>query len=155
MVAPQPARCSAQQAARPSKSVASRTIASHIASERHNRRIDIRQNTVGTACKSHDLDVHVPDQLGLLNGELVNTLNGKTSAMSETTCMRQSKTVHTDKHGRYVIKQTQECATTSRPHLPLPNDNALSTGAKKIEPIMDCSNKVQLPKGFKRPHFAF
>ncbi|WP_274560717.1 hypothetical protein [Streptomyces spiramyceticus] len=77
----------------------------------------------------------------------------KTSAVGETTCISKSEIVHTDKHGRYVIKQTQECSTTFRPRLP--RDNALSTGSKKVGPALDCSNKAQLPKGFKRPHFEF
>ncbi|MFJ8313034.1 MULTISPECIES: hypothetical protein [unclassified Streptomyces] len=76
MAAPQPAPWSAQQP------VASRTMGPHIASERCSRRIDIRQNTV---CESHDLKVHVLDQLGLLNGVLDNTLNGKGSPDAQQT----------------------------------------------------------------------
>ncbi|MFD4563558.1 hypothetical protein ACFWOX_03835 [Streptomyces sp. NPDC058467] len=79
MVVPQPAPWSAQQP------VASRTIASHIASERHGRRIDIRQNTVGTVGKPHGLDVHVLDRLGLLSGVLDNTLNGSGSPVAQQT----------------------------------------------------------------------
>lgn len=79
----------------------------------------------------------------------------KTSAAGETTCSRKSETTHTSKNGRLVIKQSQQCSTTHRPHLPLPKDNALNTGSTKIGPKMDCSNKVQLPKGFKLPHFSF
>ncbi|WP_151477182.1 hypothetical protein [Streptomyces albicerus] len=79
MVAPQPAPWSAQQ------SVASRTIASHIASERHNRRIEIRQNTLCTVSKSHGLNVHFLDQPGLLNGVLDNTLNGNGSPDAQQT----------------------------------------------------------------------
>ncbi|MEU5001101.1 hypothetical protein [Streptomyces sp. NPDC021622] len=76
--APQPARWSARQ------SVASRTIASRIASERHNRRIDVCQNTVGTVRKSHDLNVHDLDQLGQLNGVLDNSLNSKAARAQQT-----------------------------------------------------------------------
>ncbi|MGP4043301.1 hypothetical protein [Streptomyces sp. 2A115] len=79
----------------------------------------------------------------------------KTSAAGETTCIRKSEIVHNDKHGRYVVKQTQECSTTYRPHVALPEDKVLNQGSKKIGPVVDCSNTVPLPKGFKRPHFAF
>lgn len=79
----------------------------------------------------------------------------KTSAVGETTCIRKSEIVHTDKHGRYVVKQTQECSTTFRPRLPAPKDSVLNTGSKKVGPVLDCSNKAPLPKGFKRPHFEF
>jgi hypothetical protein len=79
VVAPRPAPWSAQQ------SVASPTVASHIAPECHDRRIDIRQNTVCTVCKSHDLNVQVLDQLGLLNGVLDHTLNGNDSPDAQQT----------------------------------------------------------------------
>ncbi|MEV8020466.1 hypothetical protein AB0O76_29875 [Streptomyces sp. NPDC086554] len=76
-------------------------------------------------------------------------------AKGETICIRKSETVHADKHGRYFIRQTQECETVSQP--PLPNDHAVSKGSKHVGPILECSNKAHLPKGFKfkRPHLAF
>ncbi|MFE0135654.1 hypothetical protein ACFWY6_29370 [Streptomyces sp. NPDC059037] len=76
-------------------------------------------------------------------------------AKGETICIRKSETIHTDKHGRYVIRQTQECETVSQPPYPLPNDSALSKGSKHVGPVLECSNKTHLPKGFKRPHFTF
>jgi len=78
-----------------------------------------------------------------------------TSARGETTCMRKSEIIHSDKHGRYVIKQTQECTSTSMPRLVAPEYGSPKTASKKVGPVMDCSNKAELPKGFKRPHFKF
>ncbi|MEU8977828.1 hypothetical protein [Streptomyces sp. NPDC048309] len=80
----------------------------------------------------------------------------KTSAAGETTCIRKSETVHIDEDGRLVVKQTQDCETIDRPRLAGLDDKMLNTpGSTKVGPVVDCSNKVQLPKGFKRPHFEF
>ncbi|MGW0734311.1 hypothetical protein [Streptomyces sp. NPDC002851] len=81
----------------------------------------------------------------------------KTNARGETTCQRKNETTHTDKHGKFVVKQSQKCSATYRPRLPLPKDSVLNPGTKKVGPVLDCTNKVQLPKGFKfkRPHFLF
>jgi hypothetical protein len=79
----------------------------------------------------------------------------KSSALGETTCVRKSETVHIDEDGRFVVKQTQDCETIDRPRLVGPDENLLNTGTTKVGPVVDCSNKVQLPKGFKRPHFEF
>ncbi|MFJ9814591.1 hypothetical protein ACIRU3_04835 [Streptomyces sp. NPDC101151] len=53
-----------------------------MASERHDGRIDILQNTIRT---SHDLNVRVLDQLGPFNGVLSDTLNGKGSPDAQQT----------------------------------------------------------------------
>jgi hypothetical protein len=79
----------------------------------------------------------------------------KTSSVGETTCIHKSETVHIDKNGRYVIKQTQECSTTDRPRLVLPGENAPNTGTMKVGPVVDCSNNMKLPKGVKVPHLDF
>ena len=79
----------------------------------------------------------------------------KTTAAGETTCIHKSEIVHKDKKGTYVVKQTQNCSTVSRPHLELPEDTWLNSGSSKVGPVVDCSNTVPLPKGFKRPHISF
>lgn len=79
----------------------------------------------------------------------------KTSAQGETTCIRKSEVIHTEKDGKYVIKQTQDCTTTYRPRLAAPEYGLLNSGSTKVGPVVDCSNKAELPKGFKRPHFKF
>ncbi|WP_369247477.1 hypothetical protein [Streptomyces sp. R41] len=79
----------------------------------------------------------------------------KSSALGETTCIRKSETVHIDEDGRIVVKQMQDCETTDRPRLVGPDNDLLNTGSTKVGPVVNCSNKAQLPKGFKRPHFDF
>lgn len=79
----------------------------------------------------------------------------KSSAVGETTCVKKSETVHVDKGGRYVIKQTQDCRTTEQPRVVSPEDEASNTGNTKVGPVVDCTNKAQLPEGFKPPHFEF
>ncbi|WP_225858848.1 hypothetical protein [Streptomyces albicerus] len=82
--------------------------------------------------------------------------NCKTSAQGETICVRKSEVVRTDKDGRYVIKQTQNCVTMERPRLVWgPENGLLKKGTTKVGPVVECSNKVTLPKGFKPPHFKF
>ncbi|MFF4254095.1 hypothetical protein ACFY1L_23105 [Streptomyces sp. NPDC001663] len=82
-----------------------------------------------------------------------NPGNCKTNAQGETTCIKKSETVRKDKGGTYVVKQTQDCSTTYRPHLVLPEDGWLNNGSSKVGPTVDCSNTSPLPKGFKRPTF--
>lgn len=79
----------------------------------------------------------------------------KTSARGETTCTHKNEIIHTDEDGRYAIKQTQDCTTTYRPRLATPEYGPLNSGSTKVGPVVDCSNKAELPKGFKRPHFKF
>jgi hypothetical protein len=76
----------------------------------------------------------------------------KTTAAGDITCVHKSQIVHTDKHGTYVVKQTQNCSIASRPRLVLPEDGMLNNGSTHVGPVMDCTNKAPLPKGFKRPH---
>ncbi|MEU9184806.1 hypothetical protein AB0D14_09605 [Streptomyces sp. NPDC048484] len=79
----------------------------------------------------------------------------KTSARGETTCMRKSEVIRSDENGRYVIKQTQECTSTSMPRLAAPEYGSPKPGSMKVGPVMECSNRAELPKSFKRPHFKF
>ncbi|GAA3843964.1 hypothetical protein GCM10022403_089900 [Streptomyces coacervatus] len=76
----------------------------------------------------------------------------KTNAAGETTCVHKSQTVHSDKRGTYVFKQTQSCSTESRPRLVLPEDGMLNNGSTNVGPVVDCSNTAPMPRGFKRPH---
>ncbi|MFF4502993.1 hypothetical protein [Streptomyces sp. NPDC001401] len=76
----------------------------------------------------------------------------KTNAAGETTCVHKSEIVRKDKRGTFVVKQSQNCSTTARPRLVLPEDGMLNNGSTHVGPVLDCSNTSPLPKGFKRPH---
>ncbi|MFI6683135.1 hypothetical protein [Streptomyces sp. NPDC050485] len=79
----------------------------------------------------------------------------KTSAQGETTCIHKSETVRTDKDGRYVISQTQECSAAGKPNVVMPGDSKVNQATMNVGPTVDCSNNTKLPKGFKVPHFSF
>ncbi|MFJ9814592.1 hypothetical protein ACIRU3_04840 [Streptomyces sp. NPDC101151] len=82
----------------------------------------------------------------------------KTSSLGDTICVRKSETVKKDKEGKYFVKQTQDCSTIDRPRLVFPDDNLLSdgsSGSTNAGPVVECSNKAQLPKGLKVPHPRF
>ena len=76
----------------------------------------------------------------------------KTNAAGEITCVHKTESVHKDKRGTFVVKQTQSCSTTARPRLVLPEDGMLNNGSTHVGPVVDCTNKAPTPKGFKRPH---
>ena len=76
----------------------------------------------------------------------------KTNAAGETVCVHKTESVHKDKRGTFVVKQTQSCSTTARPRLVLPEDGMLNNGSTRVGPVVDCTNKAPAPKGFKRPH---
>ncbi|MFJ9345782.1 hypothetical protein [Streptomyces sp. NPDC101237] len=78
----------------------------------------------------------------------------KTNAQGDTVCVRKSE-IHSDKDGTHVIKQTQDCTTVDRPGVVYPEDGLLGSGSTSAGPEVDCSNKAELPKGFKKPHFEF
>ncbi|MEU3858361.1 hypothetical protein AB0F03_13480 [Streptomyces sp. NPDC028722] len=69
-------------------------------------------------------------------------------------CIHKSET-YTDKDGTHVIKQTQDCSTTDRPSVVDPGNGLVGSGTTTVGPVVDCSNKAKLPKGFKKPHTAF
>ena len=81
-----------------------------------------------------------------------NPRDCKTNAAGEITCVHKTESVHKDKRGTFVVKQTQSCSTTARPRLVLPEDGMLNNGSTHVGPVVDCSNKAPTPKGFKRPH---
>ncbi|MER6424433.1 hypothetical protein [Streptomyces sp. NPDC001137] len=82
-----------------------------------------------------------------------NPRDCKTNAAGETTCVHKTESVHKDKHGTFVVKQSQSCSTTARPRLVLPEDGMLNNGSTHVGAVVDCTNKAPTPKGFKRPHF--
>ncbi|WP_369389291.1 hypothetical protein AB5J72_18065 [Streptomyces sp. CG1] len=74
----------------------------------------------------------------------------RTTAMGDTICIRKSQT-RVDQHGKHVIKQAQDCSVVSRQRLMLPDDDLLGGGSKNVGPVVNCSNELKLPKGFKKP----
>ncbi|EST25058.1 hypothetical protein [Streptomyces roseochromogenus] len=77
----------------------------------------------------------------------------RTTAMGDTICVHKSQT-RIDQHGKHVIKQAEDCSVVDRSRLMLPDNDLLGGGSKKVGPVVNCSNEVKLPKGFKKPHFA-
>ncbi|MFF8725508.1 hypothetical protein ACF073_03315 [Streptomyces sp. NPDC015171] len=78
------------------------------------------------------------------------------TAQGDTVCIRKTET-RTDKDGKHVLRQEQDCSTVDRPRGVLPGENQLlgEGGASRVGPVVDCSNSAKLPKGFKKPHFEF
>ncbi|WP_244181819.1 hypothetical protein [Streptomyces curacoi] len=75
----------------------------------------------------------------------------KISAQGDIVCIKKSETIRKDKKGRYVIKQKHDCQTIERPRLMLPDDNLVNGKSVHAGPVVDCSNKAKLPKGYKAP----
>ncbi|MEU6772668.1 hypothetical protein [Streptomyces sp. NPDC046759] len=67
-------------------------------------------------------------------------------------CIRKTD-IRTDDHGKQVIKQAQDCLTADRSRMVFPDDELLDGGSAKTGTVVDCSNDLKLPKGFKRPEF--
>ncbi|MEW1779143.1 hypothetical protein [Streptomyces sp. NPDC086777] len=78
----------------------------------------------------------------------------RTTAQGGTVCVHKSET-HIDKNGTHVVKQAQDCSTSDRPRVVFPDDQLGSEGSHGVGEVVDCSNKAELPKGFKRPHVEF
>lgn len=83
------------------------------------------------------------------SGDCVRTAQGS------NTCVHKGETAYTTKDGRHVIKQRQHCSSTSRHRAVWPERGALDGGVTRIGPVVDCSNRVPLPRGFKLPHFEY
>ncbi|GEC07245.1 hypothetical protein SSP24_49000 [Streptomyces spinoverrucosus] len=79
------------------------------------------------------------------------TLNGQ----GDIICVKKSEVVHKDKDGKHVIKQKQNCETIERPRFVFSDGHLLNGGATKVGPEVECSNKAELPKGYKLPEFKF
>ncbi|MGX1887613.1 hypothetical protein [Streptomyces sp. NPDC055287] len=70
---------------------------------------------------------------------------------SGNVCIRKSET-HVDKDGKQMVRQEQHCSTPERPNVVLEEHRLLGDGGSAAAgSVMDCSNTVKLPKGFKRP----
>lgn len=74
------------------------------------------------------------------------------TSLEETTCIRKSETIHKDKSGKYVVKQTKDCSTVDRQRVVFPENYLLNGGTNKVGTVVDCSNTAPLPKGVKVPH---
>ncbi|KUM99755.1 hypothetical protein AQI95_37580 [Streptomyces yokosukanensis] len=77
----------------------------------------------------------------------------KITTQGDTICTRKSET-RIDKHGKHIVHQAQDCSVADRPRLVLPDGELLGGGSKNVGPVVNCSNELKLPKGFKKPHFA-
>ncbi|WP_258055468.1 hypothetical protein [Streptomyces sp. Ru62] len=78
----------------------------------------------------------------------------KTTEQGGTVCVHKTET-QTDKDGTHTLKQEQNCSTADRPRLVFPEDELTSTGSASVGQVVDCSNRAELPKGFKKPHIEF
>ncbi|MBV7699294.1 hypothetical protein KWI83_27845 [Streptomyces sp. TRM70350] len=81
----------------------------------------------------------------------VCTLNSQ----GDIVCIKKSEVVHQDKDGTHVIKQKQNCQTLERPRLVFPDSHLLNGGSTKVGPVVECSNKAEVPKGYKLPELKF
>ncbi|MFE9021988.1 hypothetical protein ACFYNL_25995 [Streptomyces sp. NPDC007808] len=77
------------------------------------------------------------------------------SAQGDIVCIKKSETIRKDKRGGYVVKQKHDCETTERPRFTFPEGHLLNDGSTDSGPVVDCSNKTKLPKGYKLPKFKF
>ncbi|MCG7208586.1 hypothetical protein [Streptomyces arenae] len=78
----------------------------------------------------------------------------RTTAQGGTVCVHKSES-RLDKNGTHVLKQAQDCSTSDRPQVMFPGDQPEGAGSTTVGEVVDCSNKAELPKGFKRPHIEF
>ncbi|OEJ21406.1 hypothetical protein BGM19_38650 [Streptomyces agglomeratus] len=70
---------------------------------------------------------------------------------SDNVCIRKSET-HVDKDGERIVRQEQHCTTPGRPNVVFREHQLLGDGGSATAgPVVDCSNTVKLPKGFKKP----
>ncbi|OLZ65787.1 hypothetical protein AV521_30785 [Streptomyces sp. IMTB 2501] len=76
----------------------------------------------------------------------------KTTAMGDVICIHKRE-IRTDRHGKHIIKQAQDCSVVDRSRVVFPEGDLLGGGSRKVGPVVNCSNEVKLPKGFKKPHF--
>ncbi|MFE1194889.1 hypothetical protein [Streptomyces olivaceoviridis] len=74
----------------------------------------------------------------------------KTTAQGGTVCIRQSET-RTDEDDTHTLKQEQNCSTADRPRVMFSEDELTGGGSTSVGQAVDCSNRAELPKGFKKP----
>ncbi|MFG2136892.1 hypothetical protein [Streptomyces sp. NPDC048650] len=105
---------------------------------------------------------------GLLGGLAMMTCVGATEAnagghaggcrqshLGNTVCIHKSDTVYKSKNGMYVIKQKRDCSAATRQRVVWPEAGLLNNGSTRIGPVVNCSNRAHLPKGFKPPRIKF
>ncbi|MGN9760754.1 hypothetical protein [Streptomyces sp. SD31] len=77
------------------------------------------------------------------------------SEQGDIVCVKKSEVIRKDKRGKYVVKQKQDCQTIERPRLVYPEGGLLKGGDVNSGPVVECSNKAKLPKGYKLPKIKF
>ncbi|MDF3146363.1 MULTISPECIES: hypothetical protein [unclassified Streptomyces] len=77
------------------------------------------------------------------------------SEQGDIVCIKKSEIVRKDKRGKYVVKQKQDCQTIERPRFAYSDGSLLNGGDVKSGPVVECSNKADLPKSYKLPKFKF
>ncbi|GAA4044457.1 hypothetical protein [Streptomyces shaanxiensis] len=76
------------------------------------------------------------------------------TAQGDIVCIKKSELVRKDKR-KYVVKQAQDCQIVERPRFTFPEQTMLKDGSLRSGPVVECSNRAKLPKGFKVPKFKF
>ncbi|WP_031498441.1 hypothetical protein [Streptomyces bicolor] len=77
------------------------------------------------------------------------------TAQGDIVCIKKKETIRKDKRG-YVVKQAQDCLIAERPRFTLHDGHMLNDDRSVHSgPVVECSNKAKLPKGFKTPKFKF
>ncbi|AIR98484.1 hypothetical protein [Streptomyces glaucescens] len=74
----------------------------------------------------------------------------RTTEQGGTVCVRKSET-HVEKDGTYTIRQSQSCTVADRPRVVLPEERLMEGGSARIGERIDCSNRAELPEGFRKP----
>ena len=80
-----------------------------------------------------------------------NPTECRTTEQGGTVCVRKSET-HVEKDGTYTIKQEQDCTVVDRPRVVLPEERPTDGGSTRIGESIECSNRAELPEGFKKPN---
>lgn len=76
------------------------------------------------------------------------------TAQGDIVCIKKSESIRKGKR-RHVVKQAQDCQIIERPRFTFPEETMLNDGSVHSGPVVDCSNRTKLPKGFKTPKFKF
>ncbi|MET9071996.1 hypothetical protein ABZX95_07355 [Streptomyces sp. NPDC004232] len=75
----------------------------------------------------------------------------RTTEQGSTVCVRKTES-RSDKDGKHVLQQAQDCSTEGRPRVVFPDGPLMDGGSASVGPVVDCSNTAKLPKGFRKPH---
>ncbi|MBC3843232.1 hypothetical protein GXW82_32580 [Streptacidiphilus sp. 4-A2] len=71
-------------------------------------------------------------------------------------CTDRSETdsTYTTSDGTFHVNQTRDCTTTTEPTTDTPQIIGIGQlGSTHVGPVIDCSNHVPTPKGFKLPSY--